>query len=59
MAIDSQLEQPRQFGDATNEDEGLTKLTQAQSDEEAIAIEAALLVETNFPPDEAEEETVL
>ncbi|HEY9695851.1 MAG TPA: hypothetical protein V6D10_01065 [Trichocoleus sp.] len=59
MNTDSQLGQPRQFGDVANEDEGLNKLAQAQSDEAAIAIEATLLVETNFPPEEAENETAL
>ena len=53
MTTDSQLEQPRQFGDAANfEDQGLAQFAQVQSDEEAIAIEATLLVEPNIPQEE-------
>jgi hypothetical protein len=51
---DSVLEQVRQFGDAIHTDQGLAQLAQAQTDEEALAIEASLLVETNFSEDTEE-----
>lgn len=57
MNTDSQPEQPRQYGNASHEDEGLAKLVQAQSDEEAMTVEASLLVETNFSKEETENES--
>ena len=51
------LIQPRQYGDAVKADEGLARLAQAQSDEEAMEIEAALLVETDLLLGNAEEPT--
>lgn len=47
MTQEPQIEQPRQYGDEINIDAGLTPLSQAKTDEEAMAIEAILLIETD------------
>ena len=57
MTTNSQLVQPRQYGDAANNDAGLARLAQAQSDDEALEIEVSLLVDTKFPPEETKTET--
>jgi hypothetical protein len=63
MTEDSPVEKPRQYGDAINTDPELSRLAQARTDEEALAIEAEMLVETDplleGSIEEIEEESVL
>lgn len=55
MPDENSQDQPRQYGEEVHTDEGLAKLAQAQSDEEAMAIEASLLIETDHIVDPSEQ----